>query len=149
MAPRVALLCLSLAIAALGGCSPILRGHGYAPKPDELAQIAVGQDTQASVRSKIGRPGGTGVVNEDAWYYVASTVENYMYREPRVIDRTVVAVVFDETGTVSDVRQFGIADGQVVDLVTRTTPTYGKELTVVQQLLGNFLNVGAGTLAGE
>jgi outer membrane protein assembly factor BamE (lipoprotein component of BamABCDE complex) len=138
---------VALAVVLLaGGCSAVLRGHGYAPKPDELSAIVAGVDTQDSVRDKIGRPGGLGVINKNAWYYVASTVEHYAYREPAVIDRTVVAILFDDLGTVTDVRQFGIEDGRVIDLVTRTTPTYGKELTVVQQLLGNLLNFNAGSL---
>lgn len=132
--------------AALAACSPVYRGHGYAPQPDELARIQPGQDSQATVRDKIGRPGGTGIINDRAWYYVASTVEQFAYREPKVVDRRVVVVLFDEQGIVSDVRQFGIEDGQVIDLVTRTTPTYGKELTVVQQLLGNLFNFSAGSL---
>ena len=57
-----------------------------------------------------------------------------------------VAISFDPDGVVTDVRQFGIEDGRVIDLVTRTTPTYGREMTVVQQLLGNLLQFNPGSL---
>jgi outer membrane protein assembly factor BamE (lipoprotein component of BamABCDE complex) len=138
---------LSLAAALmLAGCSAVYRGHGYAPNAEELTTILPGQDSKGTVQAKIGRPGGTGLIGEDAWYYVASTLEHYAYRDPRVVDRRVVAVSFDEAGLVTDIRQFGIEDGRVVDLVTRTTPTYGKELTIVQQLLGNLLNFDGGGL---
>jgi outer membrane protein assembly factor BamE (lipoprotein component of BamABCDE complex) len=139
---RIALVVL----VAVAGCAPVIRGHGFAPKPEDLAKIAPGIDTEATVREKVGRPGSTGLINKNAWYYVASTIENYTYHEPRVIDRTVVAVLFSDQGVVSAVHQYGIADGKVIDLVTRTTPTYGKELTVVQQLLGNILNFGGNGL---
>jgi hypothetical protein len=33
---------------------------------------------------------------------------------------------------------YGVEDGRIVEPVERTTPTYGQELTVMQQLLGNF-----------
>ncbi|MEO1000479.1 MAG: outer membrane protein assembly factor BamE [Pseudomonadota bacterium] len=127
----------------LAGCEATYRGHGYAPVAEELAGIQPGIDTQLDVIEQIGRPGGIGLVEDDAWYYVASTVEHMTYQEPKVVDRRIVVVLFDEAGTVEDVRQFGIEDGQVIDLVTRTTPTFGRELTVVQQLLGNILNIGA------
>jgi outer membrane protein assembly factor BamE (lipoprotein component of BamABCDE complex) len=135
-----------LALVLATACEPVYRGHGYAPKPDQLAQISVGLDTQATVREKIGRPGGSGLVNRNAWYYVGSTVEHFAYEAPKVVDRTVVAIHFDANGIVTDVKQYGIADGKVIDLVTRTTPTYGKELTIVQQLLGDILNFNAGSL---
>lgn len=135
-----------LVLAVLSACSPVVRGHGYAPKPEELSRIQPGVDDKASVRSKIGRPGGTGIANDDAWYYVATTIEEFAYRAPAVTDRRVVAVLFTEAGIVADVRQFGLEDGRVVDLVTRTTPTYGRELTVVQQLFGNILNFTPGAL---
>ncbi|WP_118134389.1 outer membrane protein assembly factor BamE [Oceanicella sp. SM1341] len=131
---------------AVSGCSATYRGHGYAPKPDELSGIVAGQDTKGSVREKIGRPGTQGLVSNDAWYYVGSTEKEYLFYAPEVVDRTVVVVLFDEQGTVQDVRQFGMENGQVIDLVTRTTPTYGKELNVVQQLLGNMFNFSSGSL---
>lgn len=136
---RGAVLALAAALT-LAACSPVYRSHGYAPVAEELAAIQPGRDTKATVQARIGRPGATGVVGDDAWYYVASTVEHFAYREPRVVDRRVVAISFDDAGVVQDVRQYGIEDGRVIDLVTRTTPTYGKELTVIQQLLGNLLN---------
>lgn len=141
---RAAVL-LSLALG-LAACAATYRGHGYAPNTDELTNVQPGQDTKGSVRAKIGRPGGTGIVSDDAWYYVASTLEHFAYRAPVVVDRRVVAIRFDDAGIVADIRQFGIAEGQVIDLVTRTTPTYGRELTVVQQLMGNLLNFNAGNL---
>ncbi|RMF33960.1 MAG: outer membrane protein assembly factor BamE [Alphaproteobacteria bacterium] len=133
---------LLAAAVALSACSPVYQAHGFAPQPEELATLVPGQDTKGTVQSKIGRPGGMGLINDNAWYYVASTIEKFAYREPKVVDRRVVAITFDENGLVKDVRQFGIEQGRVIDLVTRTTPTYGRELTVVQQLLGDLLNPG-------
>ena len=37
-----------------------------------------------------------------------------------------------------------IEDGRIINLQTRTTPTHGRELTILQQLLGNL-----GKLTGE
>ncbi|MEM9010830.1 MAG: outer membrane protein assembly factor BamE [Pseudomonadota bacterium] len=135
------------AVMLLGACSASYRGHGYAPVQEELQGIQIGLDTQIEVEDKIGRPSGVGIVEDDAWYYVSSVVEHYLYYEPKVVDRRVVVVRFDDVGTVSGVREYGIEDGQAISLVTQTTPTYGRELTVVRQLLGNILNVGG--LASE
>lgn len=135
--------------ALILGCSPVISTHGYAPPEAELAQVEVGVDTRGSVRRKIGRPGLGGVFTDDGWYYVSSTVEKLTWHAPRVIDRRVVAITFDETETVASINRYGLEDGKIVDLETRTTPTRGRQLTVLQQLLGNIGNISAETLLNE
>lgn len=128
----------ALAASLLAGCAREMESHGYAPAPDELRTIQVGQDTRSTVRSKIGRPSTTGVFTDDAWYYVATEIENYLFYEPRVASRRVVAVRFDQNDVVTSVNEYGLQDGRVVDLETQTTPTLGRELTILQQILGNI-----------
>ena len=142
---RVAGLVLAAIIGGgLSGCAAEVKNHGYAPDDALLAEITAGTDTRGSVRRKIGRPSTTGVFTESGWYYVATTVEHYMYYQPKVTDRRVVAVQFDADDVVAAVNVYGLEDGRIIDLQTRTTPTYGRELTIVQQLLGNL-----GKLTGE
>jgi outer membrane protein assembly factor BamE (lipoprotein component of BamABCDE complex) len=128
----------------LSGCAESIKNHGYAPDDELLAEISVGQDTRGSVQRKIGRPTTTGVFTETGWYYVATTVSEYMYNAPKVIDRRVVAVEFDPNDVVSGVNVYGVEDGRIIDLQTRTTPTQGRQLTIMQQLLGNL-----GAFSGE
>lgn len=147
---RCALVAGAVALAAaLTACAPVIKNHGYAPVSDEVAEIQVGLDTRGSVRRKIGRPGGTGVFTNDGWFYVQSQVEHYTYNEPRVIDRRVVAILFDANDIVASVKQYGMEDGKVIDLETRTTPTYGRELTILEQVLGNISTVPADVFTSE
>lgn len=136
---RIGVVAATLAVGSmLGACSPTIRNHGYAPLEEDLTQIRVGQDTRGSVRRKIGRPGGTGIFTDDGWYYVASQVEHLAYYEPEVIDRRVVAITFDQQDVVVAVNQYGLDDGRVVDLETQVTPTYGRDLTILEQAFGNL-----------
>ncbi|MEM7188907.1 MAG: outer membrane protein assembly factor BamE [Pseudomonadota bacterium] len=135
-----AIAVLSLGAAMLAGCSPVIKNHGYAPVEEQVASIRAGTDTRGSVRRKIGRPGGTGVFRDDGWYYVSTQIEHYTYNEPTVLDRRVVAILFDANDVVASVNQYGMDDGKVIDLETNTTPTYGRQLTIVEQL---FSNIGA------
>ncbi len=141
-----ALLPLLLLALSLAACAPIIENHGYAPDKDSLATVVVGQDTRDSVAQKIGRPSMTGVFTDDGWYYVSTTVENYLYHAPRVIDRRVVAVRFDDQGRVAAVNTYGLEDGRIIDLETRTTPTRGRHLTILQQVFGNLGRVSGETL---
>ena len=138
-----------LALGLAAGCERVMEQHGYAPAPEELAQIRVGQDTRASVRQKIGRPSTTGIFLPDRWYYVASEMEHYLFYEPRIASRRVVAVRFDQNDLVASVNEYGLEDGRVIDLETRTTPTLGRELTILQQILGNIGRVRAEDLTTE
>jgi len=136
---RIAVLFAAIAAA---GCEPVVRTHGYAPVPEVLSDIRVGADTRGSVRRKIGRPTAEGLFGETDWVYVATTIEHLTYHEPRVVDRRVVAIAFDENDVVSALDEFGMEDGRVVPLRPGTTPTYGRQLGILEQFLGNIGNIG-------
>ncbi len=135
-------VCAGSVAIGVAACSPVIRNHGYAPVAEEIASIRAGQDTRGSVRRKIGRPGGAGIFTDDGWYYVSTQVEHYTYHEPEVIDRRVVAILFDTQDVVASVNEFGLEDGKIVDLETKTTPTYGRQLTILEQAFGNIGSLG-------
>jgi len=135
------------AVLVLGACSPRLESHGYAPPDVELERISVGVDSKRTIGAALGRPGDTGILTDDAWYYVATNSESYLYRAKQVVGRRVVAIQFDEADVVQDVSVYGLEDGRAVELVSRTTETFGNELSIVQQVLGNIFNPG--NLIGE
>ena len=134
---------LALALAA---CEPVIATHGYAPPEERLSDILPGVDTAGTVAAAVGRPSTGGVIRDDAWYYVASRVETLGWNAPEVTERRVVVVRFDADGVVTGIDRFGLEDGRVINLVTRTTPTFGRELSALQQIFGNLGNVGAATV---
>lgn len=137
------IVCVAAA-SALAACEPTVRTHGFMPPAETLDRIQVGVDTRDTVQRKIGRPSLAPVFDARDWYYVSSKVEHFAFYEPTVIDREVLAIGFDEAGRVASVNRYGLEDGRVVDLEARTTPTYGRQLTILEQLLGNL-----GSLRGE
>lgn len=143
------LVALALTAALVAGCAPVVRTHGYVPVPEALDRIAVGVDTRGTVQSKIGRPSATSVFDDDGWYYVSSVVEHLAFYEPEIVERTVVAVTFDENDVVTGVNRYGLEDGRVIDLATNTTPTYGRQLTIIEQILGNIGAATGSDLLGE
>ncbi len=137
---------LLAAALALSACAPTYTTHGFTPQIETLETVAAGVDTRSSVLSKLGRPSASGAFEATNWYYVASRMEQRMFYAPRVVERTVVAIRFDEAGLVEQVDRFGLEDGRVINLRTETTPTYGRELTILQQLFGNIGRLDAGQL---
>ena len=58
--------------------------------------------------------------------------------------RDVVAISFDhDTEAVTSVKSFNLQDGQVLAFNRRETPTRGREMTVLEQLIGS---IGAGSV---
>ena len=44
---------------------------------------------------------------------------------------------------VRDIVRYGLEDGRIINLTTRTTETGGRQLGVLEQLFGNLLNLDA------
>jgi len=135
-------------VAGLASCSPIYRNHGYVPAEDELALVEVGRDTRETVGEKIGRPSTSGLLNDDGWYYVQSRYRHIGPREPKEIEREVLAITFTASGVVENIARFGLEDGKVVEISRRVTATNVKGLTFIGQLLGNFGRISAADIAG-
>ena len=138
-------LVLGLSVA----CSPVFRNHGYVPAEEELALVEVGTDTRETVGEKIGRPSTSGLLNDEGWYYVQSRYRHIGPREPKEIERQVLAITFNEAGVVDNIGRYGLEDGKVVEISRRVTDTNIKGITLIQQLLGSFGRLDAGGLLGE
>lgn len=144
MSPRLLRLAgLALALGLLAGCAPTIQVHGYVPSQTDIAQVRPGADNMESVTEKLGRPSSSGLLRDSAWYYVQTTIENFTYNPPRVIDRTILAVEFDGNGVVRDIGRYGLEHGRIVALTPRTTETGGRTMGVLEQLFGNILNLDA------
>lgn len=133
-----AALAALLASTTMSGCSPIKHSHGYTPRAAELESVRIGSDSRLSVQEKLGRPSTIGAFDDDDWYYISQKTETLAFYEPEVVEQQVVLVSFDATGIVSDIGRYGLEDGRVIDLVSRTTPTSGRKLTILQQIFSNI-----------
>ncbi|WP_424927483.1 outer membrane protein assembly factor BamE [Amaricoccus tamworthensis] len=125
------------------GCAPTIRVHGYVPSDAEIEPIRPGVDTQQTVAEALGNPTASGLLEDSTWYYVESVVRNYTYNAPEVIDRTVLAIEFNSAGTVTGMVRYGIEDGRIINLTTRTTETGGRKLSALEQIFGNLLTLDA------
>jgi outer membrane protein assembly factor BamE (lipoprotein component of BamABCDE complex) len=103
-----------------------------------MESINPGVDTKEDVVARLGTPSSVSTFLDNTWYYIGKRVEQFAFYAPEVTDRSVLVIEFDQVGVVDDTRYLTIYDGQAIDPVDRETPTEGKELTFMQQLLGNF-----------
>lgn len=129
-------------VLALGACSPTFRTHGYIPPEDDLDLLVVGVDSRASVEDIAGVPGASGATRDGDYFYVRSRVREFLFLEPQVVERQVLAISFDEAGVIENIERFGLEDGRVVRLQTRVTDTGVRDNTFLRQLIGNFGRLG-------
>lgn len=131
------LIAAALAVAA-GACAPTIGMNGFQTVDVKPADIVPGTDTKATVLARLGSPSTTSTFEENIWYYITQTTEKYTYNTAQVSQRSVTAITFDEVGdTVAEVRTVGLEDGRQVAMNANETPTRGRQLTIMEQLLGN------------
>lgn len=137
--PLCTRLAAALTIVAIAGCTPSVDHRGYLPQESQLKQLQLGMP-KPEVEALLGSPSTTATVNMtgDSYYYISSVVEQTAFFEPKEVDRKVLAVRFDQFEQVESFAQYGLEDGQVVNISDRRTPTRGKELTILQQLFSNI-----------
>ncbi len=148
-ARALSLAALAAACFGLAACNPNLRTHGFRYVDGEVPEIIPGEDTEATILSRLGSPSTRGVFETNTWYYISSTNEELAYLRPDTRERLVLAVTFNADGVVETVDQLTLADGRRVAYVDRETPTRGRELTVLEQLLGNVGRLPGDQFGGE
>jgi outer membrane protein assembly factor BamE (lipoprotein component of BamABCDE complex) len=138
---------LALAGLALAGCSEEITVHGHQFHDTDLQAIQPGM-SQEQVRTTLGTPATTAVIgNGNAFYYISSKMAQSAFFTPTEKDRQVVAVYFNQGGTVETVANYGLKDGKVFDFISRTTPAPGgKDEGILKSL---FRNLGKKQLFGD
>lgn len=136
----VALCMIGVGVAALQGCGATqIDRHGHLFTDVDLDQIQEGM-SKDQVRMMLGTPDTTGTIDGDVYYYISSTRRTRPLGKPKVIDRKVLAIYFDQQQSVEKVANYGLKDGVIFDFAEGKTPSSGKELTAIEQIFGNIAN---------
>ncbi len=142
------------AAAIISGCNPVLRTHGYIPVEDNKPQaVNPDTDTKSSVLARLGNPSVKSTFEEelddDTWFYINSVRQRYAYLRPKIEERTITAITFNQDGQVTKVAEYGIEDGRYVNYVDRKTPTRGRELSVLEQIFGTIGRIPTDRIGGN
>jgi outer membrane protein assembly factor BamE (lipoprotein component of BamABCDE complex) len=126
-------------ILSMAACTPNIDYHGYLAKPGAFAQIQEGMP-KSQVETALGSPSTTASVkfHGDSYYYISNVTEQTAFFRAKELNREVIAIRFDPEDKVASFGQYSLEDGQIIDMNSRTTPTKGVELTILQQIFGNL-----------
>jgi outer membrane protein assembly factor BamE (lipoprotein component of BamABCDE complex) len=141
-----------LAALALTGCDLPVQVHGNLPDDDQLARIEPGKQGRTDIVNLLGPPSVRSNFQDDTWYYVGQKQTRFAFFAPDIKERNVLVLTFDRQDRLTGKKLYTMADARDIDPVDRETPTEGRDLSIVQQLLGNvgrFNNSGQDTRIGN
>ena len=134
--PYLRLLISPLVLLAVA-CETRIETRGHVPDPQTLAKIKLDGMSRDKVIELLGSPSNIATFNNEIWYYITRRTETTTFYEPKTIDQKIIIVAFDETGLVTQVNEYGFDVLRSIDPVTRVTPTAGKKLGFLEQIIGN------------
>lgn len=133
-AVRILLFCL--AAAALSACDRPLTTSGTYLTDSQTQAIGVGTSLEALVEL-YGPPSYTSPVDPSLVAYIGTRLENRIFQQPRPVDRRIVALDM-RGGLVRDLALIDLRDGRQITPSPARTPTNGRTITLVEELLGNI-----------
>ena len=145
MLRRVLVAAAAAGLLCAGACAPITTYSGFQTvDADPVKDVAVGTDTKSTVRGKLGSPSATSTFDPNVWFYMNQVKQRVAFKRPQIITRRVTAIKFDkDSEVVQSVDNYTLKDGKVIAYNGHETPTRGREMTVLEQLIGSLSSVSA------
>lgn len=129
---------LSAAVLGMAGCTGRIDTRGNLPEPERVGEIDIGNHSRDDVADILGSPSSISVFGDETWYYISKRTETLAFLAPAVTESNILVIHFDSGGKVASIERRGLDDMKDIKPVDRATPTAGNELTLLDQLLGNF-----------
>jgi len=137
------------AASIMAACDKNVDQHGFAATPGSVDKIEVGTQSREDVIRLIGSPSSVATFNPNVWYYISQKQERFAFLKPRLVDQNVMQLTFNDSGRLEAIKKYDLSDGEQITMVSRITPTVGKELTILEQILGNVGRFAAPGQAGS
>lgn len=135
---------LAAAALVLAGCAISVDQRGKLPDPDRVAEVQPGKTTKEQVVKILGSPSSSSTFDDNTWYYISRKTKQVAFFKPEVLDQQVFVVNFDDKGVVKNLDHKTLADGAAITPAPGATPSPGREMTFLEQLIGNV-----GRFSGE
>ena len=139
----------AVALLALIGCETVVHTRGHLPSAKRVAEIQPGRSNRADIEELLGTPSTRAVFDKEIWLYIGSREETSVFAKPKLLERRILTIRFNQRGVVEELKSYDATNGRLVQLVERETPTKGRELTFIEQLVGNFGRFGTAAAPKE
>ena len=119
------------------GCESQIDSRGNLPDPKLVISIKPGVHKRQDVERRLGTPSTITAFDNEVWYYISGRIKSIAFFKPKLMKRKILTVKFDKNGTVQKIYELDTTTQTEITFVERETPTKGKELTFIQQIIGN------------
>ena len=148
---KTAISLVLVASVTASGCTSMNIGdtmyNGYVIDQKSLELIPEGSSRE-QVLLTMGTPSTTATFDSEVLYYISQRRERAAaFMKPKLVEQSVLAIYLSKDGTVARKANYTLQDGKVFDTISRTTPTGGRDLTFLQQILSGGSGPGAGAAA--
>jgi outer membrane protein assembly factor BamE (lipoprotein component of BamABCDE complex) len=131
------LLLAGALLAPLAACENITDQRGFAATPGSVDKIEIGAQSREDIVRLVGSPSSVATFNPNVWYYISQKQETFAFMKPKITEQNVLQLTFNDTGRLQAMKKYDLEDAEKITMVSRITPTAGKELTVLEQIMGN------------
>lgn len=148
---KTAISLVLIASVTASGCTSMNIGetmyNGYVIDQQSLALIPEGSSRE-QVLLTMGTPSTTATFDSEVLYYISQKRDRPVaFMKPKLVEQSVLAIYLNKEGVVARKAHYTLQDGKVFDTISRTTPTGGRDLTFLQQILSGGSGAGAGAAA--
>ncbi len=126
-----------ITLISVSGCFTERQYSGHVIESKNVDLIKTGKTSKADVYDLLGSPSSKGNFERDIWYYIGDYRSQTAFLEPKVKNRQVVAIHFDQNEKVSKLERKTLTDGQKIRVVNNRTPSYGTQKGVLEELFGH------------
>jgi outer membrane protein assembly factor BamE (lipoprotein component of BamABCDE complex) len=134
---RTTLSALLFLTVFLAGCAPLKATRGNFLDDDRLKTVQQNVSTKDEIRKTLGSPTTVDPFDDNTWFYIGEKTSTTSFFDPVVEARKVIELHFNKDGILQTAQQVDEKSGRRIDIVTKTTPTPGRDLNAFQQFLGN------------
>ncbi len=122
--------------------------QGYVEDQNALDLVPIGSSRE-QVLLALGSPSTTATFDTEAFYYISQKRKRgAAFMKAKLVEQKVLAVYFGPDGTVINIANYGMKDGRVFDFIKRVTPTGGKDVTFLSQVIGGLARGAPPPIAG-
>ena len=138
MMPIIKYIFILLLLLGLTACEGKEYLRGNIPLESQWNKIIAQQTTQREVLSYIGSPSTVETFGQNIWYYIGQRRTQTAFLKPKIESLKVHIVIFDTNNVVQDKKILNEETLKKIAYNDDETGTFGHDVSVIQQLLGNI-----------
>ncbi len=114
-----------LPIIFISSCFDGKTKHGYMFEAEKLQYLRKNISSKDEVFYIMGSPTIKNEAFDNSWVYLAQDVKNFLFFKPKITNREILVVKFDESNIIKDLKKLSLLDENQISLSHKFTEVKG------------------------